>query len=161
MEQGEYILFNEPAPKSNTKKSNQIIREKISYLFQNFALVDSLTVKENLLMALKYVKNSKKDKEEAINKALSQVGLDGFENSKVFEISGGEQQRVSIARAILKPSELILADEPTGSLDAKNRDEIMDILRNLNRNGKTIVIVTHDAEVAKKCDRIINLEISV
>lgn len=112
-------------------------------------------------MALKYVKNSKKDKEEAINKALSQVGLDSFENSKVFEISGGEQQRVSIARAILKPSELILADEPTGSLDAKNRDEIMDILRNLNRNGKTIVIVTHDAEVAKKCDRIINLEISV
>lgn len=90
--------------------------------------------------------------------ALVQVGLAGYTKQKVFELSGGEQQRVSIARAIIKPSTIILADEPTGSLDPENRDEIMSILEYLNKEeGKTIVIVTHDLEIAKRCDRIVKL----
>lgn len=157
VEDGEYLIFGKPAPKVNSKQSEKIIREKISYLFQNFALVDNFTVKENLLMALKYVKKTKKDKENLIDDALRQVGLKNYQNLKIFEISGGEQQRVAVARSILKPSQLILADEPTGALDDKNRDEILEILFQLNKKGKTIIIVTHDNKVAESCKHIIEL----
>ncbi|MDR1521410.1 MAG: ABC transporter ATP-binding protein [Streptococcaceae bacterium] len=157
VEHGEYLIFDQLVPKINSKQSNKIIREKISYLFQNFALVDNFTVKENLLMALKYVKKIKKDKESLIDDALRQVGLKNYQNLKIFEISGGEQQRVAIARSILKPSQLILADEPTGALDDKNRDEILEILFQLNKKGKTIIIVTHDNKVAENCQRVIAL----
>ena len=136
-----------------------MIRENISYLFQNFALVDSFTVRDNLLMALKYVKLSKSEKEQLIHDTLQQVNLEGYQDLKVFEISGGEQQRVAVARSILKPSKLILADEPTGSLDPENRDEILAILNQLNKNGKTIIMVTHDNKVAESCHRIIRLGI--
>ncbi|MDR0690592.1 MAG: putative bacteriocin export ABC transporter [Streptococcaceae bacterium] len=157
VEDGEYLILGKLAPKVNSKQSNRIIREKISYLFQNFALVNNFTVKENLMMALKYVKKTKKDKESLIDDALVQVGLKNYQNLKIFEISGGEQQRVAVARSILKPSQLILADEPTGALDDKNRDEILEILFQLNKKGKTIIIVTHDNKVAEGCQRIIAL----
>jgi putative ABC transport system ATP-binding protein len=157
VEDGEYRIFSQLAPKVNSKQSEKIIREKISYLFQNFALVDNFTVQENLMMALKYVKKTKKDKEGLINDALKQVGLKNYQSLKIFEISGGEQQRVAVARSILKPSQLILADEPTGALDDKNRDEILEILSRLNKKGKTIIIVTHDNKVAESCERVINL----
>lgn len=157
VEQGTYKIFNESAPKINSKKANKLIRENISYLFQNFALVDSFTVRDNLLMALKYVKLSKSEKEQLIHDTLQQVNLEGYQDLKVFEISGGEQQRVAVARSILKPSKLILADEPTGSLDPKNRDEILAILNQLNKNGKTIIMVTHDNKVAESCHHIIRL----
>lgn len=134
-----------------------MIRENISYLFQNFALVDNFTIKENLLMALRYVKQTKKEKEESIDNALRMVGLENYQKLKVFEISGGEQQRVAIARCLLKPSKVILADEPTGSLDTKNRDEILAILNQLNASGKTIIIVTHDNKVAESCHHTIGL----
>ncbi|EGO5014719.1 bacteriocin ABC transporter ATP-binding protein [Enterococcus faecalis] len=159
VEQGTYQIFNESAPKINSKKANKLIRENISYLFQNFALVDSFTVRDNLLMALKYVKLSKSEKEQLIHDTLQQVNLEGYQDLKVFEISGGEQQRVAVARSILKPSKLILADEPTGSLDPENRDEILAILNQLNKNGKTIIMVTHDNKVAESCHRIIRLGI--
>ncbi len=158
LDSGEYLLLGEKAPKSNTRKANEMIRQHISYLFQNFALVDHMSVEENLMMSLKYVKKSKKEKMELIKEALEQVHLDGFQKAKIYEMSGGEQQRVSIARAILKPSDIILADEPTGSLDIKNRDEILRILCELNKRGKTIVIVTHDYDVAQKCNRIVTLK---
>lgn len=157
VEDGEYFIFDQPAPKINSKQSNKIIREKISYLFQNFALVDHFTVKENLMMALKYIKKTKTEKEALINDALIQVGLKNYQGLKIFEISGGEQQRVAIARSILKPSKLILADEPTGALDSKNQDEILEILHQLNKNGKTIIIVTHDSKVTESCQRIVEL----
>lgn len=154
---GEYYFEGHLAPKPNTKAAMQLIRTQISYLFQNFALVDNFSVEENLLMALKYTSLSKKEKNATINASLDKVGLSGYESLKVFEISGGEQQRVSIARSIIKPSSLILADEPTGALDVKNRDEVMDILRKINQSGKTIVVVTHDDIVAQRCDRIVHI----
>ena len=157
IEKGEYNLFEMKAPKTNSRGANQLIREKISYLFQNFALVDHLSVEENLIMALKYVKKTKLEKDNLIKDALEQVNLKDYQKFKIFEISGGEQQRVAIARAILKPSEIILADEPTGALDPKNRDEILGILQKLNNEGKTIIIVTHDQLVAQSCSRIVNL----
>ena len=131
-----------------------LMRYTISYLFQNFALIDEETVLYNLKIALKYVKGNKK--EEIVN-ALSLVGLDGFENKKIYQLSGGEQQRVALARILLKPSKIVLADEPTGSLDPHNRDIVMEMLHKLQKQGKTIVIVTHDGNVAEQCDRIIEL----
>ncbi len=157
LEVGEYYLSGEKAPKVNSRAANHLIREKISYLFQNFALVDNLTVEENLMMALRYVKKSLSEKNKMIDEALERVGLPSYQKLKIFEISGGEQQRVAIARTILKPSQIVLADEPTGALDPKNRDEILAILHQLNREGKTIVIVTHDEVVAQNCTRMIQL----
>ncbi|MEG2837687.1 MAG: ATP-binding cassette domain-containing protein, partial [Erysipelotrichaceae bacterium] len=89
--------------------------------------------------------------------ALEKVGLKGYEKKRIYTISGGEQQRVSIARLLLKPSSIILADEPTGSLDSENRDEILAILHDMCKVGKTLIIVTHDPIVAKSCDRIVKL----
>lgn len=157
IDHGEYLIDGNPAPKINTAKSNKLIREKISYLFQNFALVDNFTVEENLMLALRYVKISTKEKRSNIAMALDKVGLQGYEKKKVYTISGGEQQRVSIARLLLKPSSIILADEPTGSLDNTNRDEILSILHDTCKEGKTLIIVTHDPIVAQSCHRIVEL----
>jgi len=154
---GELVIDGQKNIKANSAKATKVLREKIGYLFQNFALVDDETVFYNLNLALRYVQKSKKEKNELILKALRDVGLEGFEKRKVYELSGGEQQRVAIARIILKPCKVILADEPTGSLDEENRDLILDLLKDLNKNGKTIVLVTHDKFVANWCDRIVNI----
>jgi putative ABC transport system ATP-binding protein len=154
---GKLTIDNETNLVPNSIKSRKMLREKISYLFQNFALVDQETVLYNLLLVLKYVKQNKNYKLKIIKESLSKVGLDGYEKRKIYELSGGEQQRVAIARILLKPSKIVLADEPTGSLDENNRDAVINLLRLLNNDGKTIVIVTHDKSVAKSCDRIINL----
>ena len=154
---GKLTIDNETNLVPNSIKSRKLLREKISYLFQNFALIDQETVLYNLLLVLKYVKQSKNYKVKIIKQSLSKVGLDGYEKRKIYELSGGEQQRVAIARILLKPSKIVLADEPTGSLDENNRDTVISLLRLLNNEGKTIVLVTHDKSVAKSCDRIINL----
>ena len=106
-------------------------------------------------LALRFTKGNKK---ELIRNALKRVGLDGYEKAKIYQLSGGEQQRVALARVILKPSKYILADEPTGSLDPNNRDIVIKTLRKLNKeDDKTVIIVTHDMYVANQCDRIINI----
>ena len=135
--------------------ATKLIREEIGYLFQNFALVDEESVNYNLKLALKYVKGNKM---HIIEKALEEVGLSGYGNKKIYQLSGGEQQRVALARIIVKPSKIILADEPTGSLDEQNRDIVLNMLRKMQQQGKTIVIVTHDNYIADKCDRVISLE---
>ena len=154
---GELLIDGQKNIKVNSSKATKILRDKIGYLFQNYALVDDETVYYNLDLALKYVKNNRKEKNELIKKALIDVGLEGFEKRKIYELSGGEQQRIAIARIILKPCEIILADEPTGSLDEKNKDIVLDLIKKLNKKGKTIVLVTHDEFVANQCDRIINI----
>lgn len=154
---GEYLFLGEKNIKANTKKASKNIREKINYLFQNFALIETETVEENLQVALRYKKISKEEKQKLISSTLEKVGLKGYEKKKVHELSGGEQQRVAIARVLIKPSEIILADEPTGSLDPKNRDEVLNLLKEMNMEGKTIVIVTHDPEVSKICSRVVEL----
>ena len=112
---GEIIIDGESNIEPNSSKASKILRYKINYLFQNFALIDEETVMKNLMLALKYVSINNMDKVNRIKEALDKVGLSGYEDKKVFELSGGEQQRVAIARCILKPSKIILADEPTGS----------------------------------------------
>ncbi|EGU62810.1 putative bacteriocin ABC transporter [Streptococcus mitis bv. 2 str. SK95] len=154
---GHYEIFGQQNVSINSVKSQAIIREHISYLFQNFALIDNETVEYNLMLALKYVKLSKKDKVKRIEEILERVGLSSTLHQKVSELSGGEQQRIAVARAILKPSQLLLADEPTGSLDPENRDLVLNFLLDMNKEGKTVIIVTHDAYVAQQCHRVIEL----
>ena len=154
---GHYEIFGQKNVLVNSAKSQAIIREHISYLFQNFALIDNETVEYNLMLALKYVKLSKKDKVQKIEEILERVGLSSTLHQKVSELSGGEQQRIAVARAILKPSQLLLADEPTGSLDPENRDLVLNFLLDMNKEGKTVIIVTHDAYVAQQCHRVIEL----
>ena len=154
---GYYEIFGQKNVPVNSAKSQAIIREHISYLFQNFALIDNETVEYNLMLALKYVKLSKKDKVQKIEEILERVGLSSTLHQKVSELSGGEQQRIAVARAILKPSQLLLADEPTGSLDPENRDLVLNFLLDMNEEGKTVIIVTHDIYVAQQCHRVIEL----
>ena len=152
-------LFGKPVPKINSAKSKLLLRNKIAYLFQNYALVDNETTDYNLNIALEYVKATKTQKRQMKIDALNKVGLDEtYLKKKIYQLSGGEQQRIAVARIILKPCELILADEPTGSLDLQNRNEIIKILQELNKSGKTIVIVTHDEYVAGQCKRKIELQ---
>ena len=154
---GHYEIFGQQNVPVNSVKSQAIIREHISYLFQNFALIDNETVEYNLMLALKYVKLSKKDKVKKIEEILERVGLSSTLHQKVSELSGGEQQRIAVARAILKPSQLLLAEDPTSYLDPENRDLVLNFLLDMNKEGKTVIIVTHDAYVAEQCHRVIEL----
>lgn len=128
----------------------------ISYVYQFFNLISFLTVKENVCLASQ-IKGKKVDEKE-LNQVLKLLGLEQKKDSFANELSGGQQQRVAIARAILAHTDIILADEPTGNLDGENAKNVMDILKALNKEGKTIVLVTHDLKVANYADRIIRLE---
>lgn len=136
----------------NKRNHLNYFRTKIGFLFQNFALVDNKTVKENLKFIRKDCKTNL-----SIEEALSIVGLKEKLNKKVYTLSGGEQQRVALARLMLKKCDIILADEPTGSLDKKNAESVLNILKELNAQGKTIILVTHDESIKKQGNRVINL----
>lgn len=157
LDEGRVRLFGEELPRPHSRIANRILRNRLSYLFQNYALIDNATVDENLAIPLIYSKKSKKEKQEMKTEALQKVGLNIPFKQKVHALSGGEQQRVAIARILLKPCDLILADEPTGSPDADNRGEILEILKGLNEENKTLIIVTHDPCVAEICHRRICL----
>jgi putative ABC transport system ATP-binding protein len=144
-------------PKFHKKEGVRLRRYVLGYVFQNFALIDNETVESNLKTALAYNKEIQ-GKKESMEDVLLKFGLDGLMNRMVYELSGGEQQRVSVARMFLKPCEIILADEPTGSLDEKNKATVMKYLKELNALGKTVIIVTHDESVAADCHRTIHLE---
>jgi len=153
---GEVSICGNKNPYDKEKIKLNLFRNNIGYLFQNYALVDNYTVSKNLDIALEYVKG--KDKKKLKEEALDKVGLLDKLNNKVFELSGGEQQRVALARLILKENDIILADEPTGSLDEDNKAIILTLLKELNNEGKTVVVVTHDKVVANMCDREINIK---
>ena len=127
----------------------------LGYVFQNYALIENETVMENLLLSKPYSKDFSK---KTADKILQKVGLNTeCKNQKVFELSGGEQQRIALARVMLKPCEIILADEPTGNLDEDNKKKIIELFLQMKEMGKTIVCVTHDMEMAKSADRILHL----
>lgn len=156
---GEILLKEKPLPNINSKEATLIRRSEINYVFQTNALVSSKSVKDNLLIAMEYVKKSKEEKDKDIKKILEKLEILDLLDQKINTISGGEAQRVAIARCVLKPGDLILADEPTGSLDPKMSEEVFKLLLSLkDLYDKTIIIVSHDTKLANKCDRIIDID---
>ena len=152
---GDIILFGEKNIKPFSKRAEKMLKHHIGYLFQNFALVENESVYYNMMLA---IENQKiKDKKTKIAEALKAVGLEGYENKMVYKCSGGEQQRISIARLLIKPCDLVLADEPTGSLDHENKMQIFYLLKELQNKGKTLIVVTHDRELVEIADRVIYL----
>lgn len=137
-----------------SKRKNKLdyFSKKVGFLFQNFALVEDKTVEQNLKLVRKTSQSG-----VCIEDALKRVGLLEKLKNKVYTLSGGEQQRVALARLMIKKCDIILADEPTGSLDSQNADAVMDILRSLNSEGKTIILVTHDEKIKKQGKRVIEL----
>lgn len=137
---------------SQKKNQRKYLQEKVGFLFQNFALVERMTVEENM----KLVKNNCRSG-VSIDEALTAVGLREKKNQKVYSLSGGEQQRVALARLMMKKCDYVLADEPTGSLDRKNADAVFSILEKINESGKTVIMVTHDEAYQQKGKRVIRL----
>ena len=140
-------------------KNEEFYRNELGYLFQNFGLLESQTIRENLELGLIGKKqNKKQEKERLLLQALQAVRLDYLSlNQKIYELSGGEAQRVALAKIILKNPPLILADEPTASLDPKNSKEIMEILLELRNANRTIIIATHNPSIWKMADQVIRL----
>ena len=140
-------------------KNNEFYRNELGYLFQNFGLLESQTIRENLeLGMIGKKKNKKQEKERLLLQALQAVRLNYLSlNQKIYELSGGEAQRVALAKIILKNPPLILADEPTASLDPKNSKEIMEILLELRNANRTIIIATHNPSIWKMADQVIRL----
>lgn len=137
---------------NNPKTHRQYFSDKVGFLFQNFVLIEDKTVRQNLAMIRKSNASG-----VSIEDALSRVGLADKIDSKVYTLSGGEQQRVALARLMIKKCDLILADEPTGSLDKKNAERVLRILSDLNKLGKTIILVTHDEEIKNRGWRVVDL----
>ncbi|WP_237037149.1 ABC transporter ATP-binding protein [Mediannikoviicoccus vaginalis] len=134
------------------RKKQKYFSEVVGFLFQNFALLENKTVLENLNLIKKTGRT-----DISIDEALKKVGLEKEKNKKVYKLSGGEQQRVALARLMIKKCSVLLADEPTGSLDKKNSEIVMKILHDLNRQGKTVIVVTHDDNIIEKEDMVIYL----
>ncbi|HBW14513.1 MULTISPECIES: ATP-binding cassette domain-containing protein [Proteiniclasticum] len=153
---GETVHFGQKNIKPFSTKATNLLKDKIGYLFQNYALVDNATVEYNLKLAMEGHDTSKEN--NRVKEVLEAVGLAGFEKKKVYQCSGGEQQRVAIARLMLKPCELILADEPTGSLDHENKMKVVDLLKGFQRAGKTVVLVTHDEDLMHLGEPLIRID---
>ncbi|OGN89122.1 MAG: ABC transporter ATP-binding protein [Chloroflexi bacterium RBG_13_46_9] len=154
--EGEIILDGERLDLQDENALVKVRRDKIAYVFQQYHLIPSLTALENVLLPLVFRgKNGKPEKASAL---LKKVGLEKRAHHKPSELSGGEQQRVAIARALVTSPSLILADEPTGNMDKKTGDEIIALFTELNREGHTVIMVTHNPEIAAYADEIVSLQ---
>ena len=154
--EGTLNIMGEEVMYRDKKKRKELLKKVIGYLFQNYALIDDLTVYENLKIVIN--KKNKIKGKELMLEALEKVGVaNEFLNKKIYTCSGGEQQRIAIARLMLKDCDIVLADEPTGSLDDKNTAIVMKLLTQLNEEGKTIVMVSHDDVALSYCKEIVQL----
>ena len=154
--EGTLNIMGEKVRYRDKKKRKEMLKKVIGYLFQNYALIDDLTVYENLKIVIN--KKNKIKGKELMLEALEKVGVaNEFLNKKIYTCSGGEQQRIAIARLMLKDCDIVLADEPTGSLDDKNTAIVMKLLTQLNEEGKTIVMVSHDDVALSYCKEIVQL----
>ncbi|MFB0917538.1 MAG: ABC transporter ATP-binding protein [Clostridiaceae bacterium] len=149
---GSVTVGNTDLSKMSRKNQLLFLRNEVSFLFQNYALMDNKTVIENIIL-----NNKAKNTDELAKSALEQLKLNGFENRIVSSLSGGEQQRVALARVMVKPSKVVLADEPTGNLDKDNSKIVWDTLKHLNKSGKTVVVVTHDLSSLSNFDKVVYL----
>ena len=154
---GVYLLDGIDVSEMNASRQAEIRNQKIGFVFQSFNLLSKLTALENVMLPLIYRRVPEKEQRERARLALEKVGLSNRQRHKPNELSGGQQQRVAIARAIAGDPPIILADEPTGNLDSKSGIEIMNLLKDFNERGATLVMITHDIHLAKKAGRVINI----
>lgn len=153
--EGTYILDGIDVSKIRDEELCKIRNVKIGFVFQSFNLLSKLTALENVELPLIYAGIGKKEREEKAKEVLKKVGLENRIHHKPNELSGGQRQRVAIARALVNNPAIILADEPTGNLDSVTEKEIMEIFTDFNKQGKTIIVVTHEPEVAKYVKRVL------
>ena len=154
---GQYILDGKDMSALTEKERNVFRRGMLGFVFQSFNLIDELTVEENIELPLLYMKVPAAERKRRITDAMARMGITHRAKHFPSQLSGGQQQRVAIARAVVMQPKIILADEPTGNLDSKNGLEVMGLLRELHREGTTIVMVTHSARDAAYSDRIVSL----
>ncbi len=156
-EQGECIINDVNITKLNENKRTDFRADNIGFVVQDFALIENYSVLENILIPTYFSKNKIVRPKDKANDLLKTLKLEQMKNKDVSTLSGGQKQRVAIARAIINDPSIILADEPTGALDTKTSGEIMLLFKELNKKGKTVIIVTHDPKIAKQCDRVIHI----
>jgi len=154
---GSYVLDGENISNLNSNKLAILRNQKIGFVFQSFHLLQATTAWENVALPLSYSRKNKKEKKKQAMKYLDLVGLERWANHKSNELSGGQMQRVAIARSLVNNPEIILADEPTGNLDSKTGEEILKILEDQKQRGITVILVTHDHKIAKKTDKTIEI----
>ncbi|MCI8509077.1 MAG: ABC transporter ATP-binding protein [Lachnospiraceae bacterium] len=155
---GEYFYGDIEVHNLEKSKLHQFRKKHIAFVFQQFALMNQYTVYENVELPLCIQNVPKKERRKRVYEALEQMGIRELAKKMPAKISGGQQQRCAIARALASGNELILADEPTGALDVNNGNEIMNILEQLNKQGKTVVVITHDPKIAARTQRILYME---
>lgn len=156
-DEGEYYLDRELIRGRSDRELAEIRNEKLGLVMQDYALVDDFTAIENVLLPLDFARKRVKGRRKQAEEALAAVSMEEFRDKPVKKLSGGQKQRVAIARAIVNHPGMLLADEPTGALDSDTSAGIMKLLKDLNRKGMTIVIITHDMEVADLCSRKIEI----
>lgn len=158
VDSGKYYFDSEDISAFNTRKRDEFREKNIGIIVQDYALLNSLSARENILLPIQYRKHDKDGIEQKVQILSEKLGIEHCLNKKVYELSGGECQRVAIARALIKEPRVILADEPTGSLDEQSEKEVLDLLCELKKQGNTIIIVTHSKVVADYCDRVLEIK---
>jgi putative ABC transport system ATP-binding protein len=154
---GEYLLEGQPVAKLEPAERARVRNRQIGFIFQAFNLIGDLTVYENVELPLTYRGTSAAERKERVHNALEKVGMSHRVKHYPAQLSGGQQQSVAVARAVAGDPAILLADEPTGNLDSTNGESVMELLRELHRNGSTICMVTHDQRYAKHADREVDL----
>ncbi len=156
--EGTYQFKDCEVSQYGSKQLNEFRKNNIAFVFQKFELIQGYTVRENVELPMRAKNINRKERKEKADEILEQLGIGHLKRKFPGHISGGEQQRCAIARAMASDNDLILADEPTGSLDQATGQEIMKLLKEMNQKGKTVLVVTHDEHIANMTDRIIRLE---
>lgn len=160
-EEGEYSLDTVFVKDLSEKQLAQVRNEKIGMVMQDYALVEDFSAMENVMLPLDFavgkMRKSKADRKKLALEALEAVDMADLADKTVAQMSGGQKQRVAIARAIVNKPSMVLADEPTGALDSVNADAIMGVFQKLNEQGQTVILVTHDRDLAERCDRVIEI----
>tara|TARA_E500000178_G_scaffold156713_1_gene156510 strand:- start:2559 stop:3242 length:684 start_codon:yes stop_codon:yes gene_type:complete len=155
---GKYFLNEQPINEMNDNQLAKIRNKEIGFVFQSFHLLAKNSALDNVLLPMKYAGKNSDESIERAKEVLDQVGLSNRINHGPTELSGGQQQRVAIARALVNKPSILFADEPTGNLDSKTGNYVMDLFKELNKNGQTIILITHEDDIAHKSDRIINIK---
>jgi putative ABC transport system ATP-binding protein len=157
LDSGTYRFLEQDVSRGSEKELATVRKQHIGFIFQSFNLIDELSVAENVMLPLLYQKSPAAEREQRVQEVLERVNIAHRAAHRPQQLSGGQQQRVAVARAVVANPELILADEPTGNLDTANGEEVLDLLNQLNDDGTTIVMVTHDQGHADHASRIVNM----